>query len=357
MSRAVLLLEDGRTFAGRSFGADGEAAAEIVFNTSMTGYQEILTDPSYAGQLVVMTVPHIGNYGINPDDDESGAPRAVGFAVREHCPVPSSHRSKGDIATYLREHGLLGIDDIDTRALTRHLRTRGAMMGIISTRDFDEKSLAEKLRGTPGMAGRDLVPLVTCKAPYEWSAEGDVPIVVIDCGVKRRTLHRLTQLGGRVTVVPAATSAAEILERKPRGVLVSNGPGDPAAVTYAIAAVRELLGKVPVFGICLGHQILGLALGGRTYKLKFGHRGGNQPVRDLRTGNVCVSSHNHGFAVDMSSLDKNAVEPWFVNLNDQTNEGLRADSLRAASVQFHPEAAPGPDDCRYLFADWMSCLR
>jgi carbamoyl-phosphate synthase small subunit len=356
LSRALLVLEDGRTFAGRSFGADGESTAEIVFNTSMTGYQEILTDPSYAGQLVVMTVPHVGNYGINPDDDESGRPRAVGFAVREHCPVPSSYRSQGDLATYLREHGLLGIDEIDTRALTRHLRTRGAMMGIVSTRDLDERSLREKLRGAPGMAGQDLVPLVSCKAPYEWSTEGSLPIIVVDCGIKRRTLHRLAQLGGRVTVVPATMSAAEILERKPRGVLISNGPGDPAAVTYTIETIRGLLGKVPVFGICLGHQLLGLALGAKTYKLKFGHRGGNQPVRDLRTDRVHVSSHNHGFAVDMASLDAGLAEPWFVNLNDGTNEGLRCKHVSASSVQFHPEAAPGPDDCRYLFEDWIKVL-
>ena len=370
MKRALLVLEDGRAFAGRSFGAEGEATAEVVFNTSMTGYQEILTDPSYAGQLVVMTVPHVGNYGVNEEDVESARPQAVGFALRECCPTPSNYRSTGDLAGYLRGSGLLGIDDIDTRALTRHLRTRGAMMGIVSTTDLDEKRLHAKLKDVPGMAGRDLVPKVSCAAAYDFqcpvpSAQctmpsektQTIPITVIDCGVKRSTLRYLTSLGGRVTVVPATTSAAEILERKPAGVLVSNGPGDPAAVTYTIEAIRGLLGKVPLFGICLGHQLLGLALGGKTYKLKFGHRGGNQPVKDLRTDKVHVSAHNHGFSVDMASFKKGLVEPWFVNLNDATNEGLRCESMRAASVQFHPEAAPGPNDCRYIFTDWLSCLR
>jgi len=353
----MLVLEDGRAFPATSFGADGEASAEVVFNTSMTGYQEILTDPSYAGQLVVMTVPHIGNYGVNPDDEESSGPRAVGFAVRERCPAPSNHRSQGDIARYLKDHGLIGITGLDTRALTRHLRTRGAMMGIVSTRETDPARLHERLRGVPGMAGRDLVPDVTCREPYEWSRDGDVPVVVIDCGIKRSTLRYLASLGARLTVVPARTTADEILARRPRGVLISNGPGDPAAVTYVIATVRALLGKVPLFGICLGHQILGLALGGRTYKLKFGHRGGNQPVKDLRTGRVHISSHNHGFAVDLDSLPASEVEPWFVNLNDQTNEGLRCRTIPAASVQFHPESAPGPSDCRPIFGDWMACLR
>jgi carbamoyl-phosphate synthase small subunit len=357
VKKAQLVLEDGRAFAARSFGADGEAVAEIVFNTSMTGYQEILTDPSYAGQLVVMTVSHVGNYGVNEEDVESAKPQAVGFALRDCCPAPSSWRSKGDLAGYLRQNGLLGIDDLDTRALTRHLRTRGAMMGIVSTTDLDEKRLHEKLKGVPGMAGRDLVPAVSCKEPYDWSTEGDVPIVVVDCGIKRSTLRYLAKLGGRVTVVPATASAAEILERKPRGVLVSNGPGDPAAVTYTIETIRGLLGKVPLFGICLGHQLLALALGGKTYKLKFGHRGGNQPVKDLRTDKVHVSAHNHGFSVDLASLPKADVEPWFVNLNDGTNEGLRHKQIQAASVQFHPEAAPGPNDCRYIFTDWLACLR
>jgi len=363
MSRALLVLEDGRAFPARSFGAPGEVTAEIVFNTSMTGYQEILTDPSYAGQFVVMTVPHVGNYGVTEEDAEcTGGPKAAGFAVRECCPTPSNWRSSGDLSGYLTKHGLVGIEDLDTRALTRHLRTRGVMMGIISTLDLDEASLKAKLAGVKGMAGRDLVPVVSCKAPYEYALPGatkagDLPIVVIDCGVKTNTLRWLTNLGGRVTVVPATTKADEILARKPAGVLVSNGPGDPAVVTYVIDTIKGLLGKVPVFGICLGHQLLSHALGGSTYKLKFGHRGGNQPVKDLRTGRVYIASHNHGFAVDMKSLPKDDVDEWFVNLNDQTNAGIRHKRLQAASVQFHPEAAPGPDDCNELFTEWVGECR
>jgi carbamoyl-phosphate synthase small subunit len=363
VTKATLVLEDGRSFSGRSVGAEGEAVAEVVFNTSMTGYQEILTDPSYQGQLVVMTVPHVGNYGVNRADEESRRPFAAGFVLREACPVPSSHRAQGDLAGYLRANRLLGLDQVDTRALTRHLRVRGAMMGIVSTVEHDEARLLARVRAAPGMAGRDLVPEVTCPEPYEWTEPGpavaaDGPrIVVLDCGVKRSTLRELARLGARVTVVPARTGASEVLALSPAGVLISNGPGDPAAVGYAIETVRGLLGKVPVFGICLGHQILALALGGRTYKLKFGHRGGNQPVRDLATGLVKISSHNHGFSVDATSLPEGECEPWFVNLNDGTNEGLRCRTIPAASVQFHPEAAPGPNDCRYLFADWLGSVR
>jgi carbamoyl-phosphate synthase small subunit len=367
VSEALLVLEDGATFSGRSVGADGEVLAEIVFNTSLTGYQEVLTDPSYAGQAVVMTAPHIGNYGVAAADEESARPRAAAFVVREACPEPSSYRAEGDLIDYLRRWNLVALDRVDTRALTRHLRMRGAQMGILSTRERDEKRLQEKVRAVPGISGRDLVSEVACKEPYEWTegilegagkpiASRGKSVVVIDCGVKRRTLRRLVSLGAKVTVVPASFSARDILALSPSGVLVSNGPGDPAAVTYAIEAVRGLLGKVPLFGICLGHQLLALALGGRTYKLKFGHRGGNQPVRDLRTGRVHISSHNHGFAVDLDSLPAGEVEPWFVNLNDQTNEGLRCRSIPAASVQFHPEAAPGPSDCQFLFEDWIASL-
>jgi carbamoyl-phosphate synthase small subunit len=376
VKKATLVLEDGRSFAGRSFGADGEAIAEVVFNTSMTGYQEVLTDPSYAGQFVVMTVPHVGNYGVTPADEESARPFASGFLLREACPAPSNHRAEGDLPGYMRRHGLLGADGIDTRALTRHLRVRGAMMGIVSSEDHDEARLLAKVKAAPGMTGRDLVPEVSCGEPYEWcepnlrtdasvrkiaagepAAEAGPRIAVIDCGIKRSTLRQLASLGARVTVVPARASAREVLALSPSGVLVSNGPGDPSAVTYVIATVRELLGQVPVFGICLGHQLLALALGARTYKLKFGHRGGNQPVRDLSTGRVLISSHNHGFTVDAATLPAGECEPWFVNLNDQTNEGLRCKSIPAMSVQFHPEAAPGPNDCRYLFSDWMNSLR
>jgi carbamoyl-phosphate synthase small subunit len=325
----------------------------------MTGYQEILTDPSYAEQFVVMTVPHVGNYGVNDDDAESrgNAIMAAGFAVRECCPAPSSWRARGDLAGYLRSQGKIGIDDLDTRALTRHLRTRGVMMGVVSTLDLEEASLRRKLEGVQGMAGRDLVPQVSCKAPYDFSSEGAFKVVVVDCGVKTNTLRILARLGARVTVVPATSSAEEILAHAPAGVLVSNGPGDPAVVTYAIDAIKGLLGKVPVFGICLGHQLLAHALGGRTYKLKFGHRGGNQPVKDLRTGRVFIASHNHGFAVDVKSLPADDVEEWFVNLNDGTNAGIRHKKLSAASVQFHPEAAPGPDDCVPLFDEWIARCR
>ncbi len=370
MAQALLVLEDGRAWAGRSFGAPGEAVAEVVFNTAMTGYQEVLTDPSYKGQLVVMTVPHIGNYGVcGAEDDESAAPQATGFAVRAIAPEPSSFRATdGDIASYFKRHGLLGIEAIDTRALTRHLRMAGAMMGAISTTDLDPESLLRKVNAAPGMAGRDLVPEVTCKAAYEWPVplvplppgEGrgeGIPIVVLDCGLKRNQLRHLAALGCRSTVVPATETAEAILARKPRGVVVSNGPGDPAAVSYAIATVRALLGRVPVLGICLGHQLLGLALGGRTYKLKFGHRGVNQPVKDLRTGRVLITSHNHGFAVDIDSIPAAAAaEPWFVNLCDGTNEGLRCRSVPAWSVQFHPEAAPGPNDAAYLFREFVDSL-
>ncbi len=360
MTEALLVLEDGTTFAGRSIGVDGEVVAEVVFNTSITGYQEILTDPSYAMQAVVMTAPHIGNYGVAAADEESARPFASALIVREACAHPSSWRAEGDLMEYLRRWRLVAMDRADTRALTRHLRVRGAQMGILSTVERDEARLLAKVRAVPGMAGRDLVPEVTCREPYEWTdpapAPGGPRVVVLDCGIKRRTLRRLAALGARVTVVPATASAREILALSPAGVLLSNGPGDPAAVTYAIETVRALLGQVPIFGICLGHQLLGLALGGRTYKLKFGHRGGNQPVRDLRDGRVRISSHNHGFAVDMGSLPAGEVEPWFVNLNDGTNEGLRCKTIPACSVQFHPEAAPGPSDCQYLFEEWIASL-
>ncbi len=374
---ALLVLEDGRAFPGRAFGAEAEAVAEVVFNTSLTGYQEVITDPSYKGQIVVMTEPHIGNYGVCPADGESAGPQCAGLVVRELCRTPSSHRAEGDLDAYLRAASIPGIEGVDTRALTRHLRQVGALMGCLSTVDVEPSSLREKAAAAPKMAGCDLARHVTCGEPYDW-AEGTegvlagrpVPsapagpngasaplVVVVDCGIKRSTLRQLVDLGCRVTVVPALSPAAAILDLSPDGVVVSNGPGDPAATGYAVETVRGLLGKVPVFGICLGHQILGLALGARTFKLKFGHRGGNQPVKDLRTGKVHITSHNHGFAVDPETLPPGVAEPWFVNLNDGTNEGLRADSLRARSVQFHPEAGPGPNDCVPLFTDFVRELK
>jgi carbamoyl-phosphate synthase small subunit len=379
--RALLVLEDGRAFEGRSFGAAGETVAEVVFNTSLTGYQEVLSDPSYKGQIVVMTEPHIGNYGVCAADDESDGPKAAGFAVRELCAVPSSHRAEGDLSAYLRRRSVFGIEGIDTRALTRHLRTAGVLMGVVSTVDLDPARLAAKAAAAPKMAGLALAPDVSCREGYEWTegTEGtgaaeplpawargpglraDCPpgkrVVVHDCGIKRSTLRRLVDLGCKVTVAPFTATAASILDLRPDGVVLSNGPGDPAATTHAVETAKGLLGRVPIFGICLGHQILGLALGARTFKLKFGHRGGNQPVKDLRTGRVYITSHNHGFAVDPTSLPAaSGAEPWFVNLNDGTNEGLRAEGLRASSVQFHPEAAPGPNDCAFLFADFVRAL-
>ncbi|MHC4392246.1 MAG: glutamine-hydrolyzing carbamoyl-phosphate synthase small subunit [Planctomycetota bacterium] len=369
---ALMVLEDGRTFTAKSVGADTEVIAEVVFNTSMTGYQEILTDPSYAGQLVVLTPAHVGNYGINAEDVEARRPHAVGLCARSICRVPSNHRATESLPHYLARHGLLGIYDLDTRALVRHLRDHGSLMGIVSTRDLDPESLKSKLQGVPGMAGKDLVPQVTCEAPFGYvgplpdaalpeaaadAADRPVRVVVLDCGVKRKILGWLRRLGAQVEVVPSTTSAADVLALEPDGVLISNGPGDPAAVTYVIETIRELLGQVPMFGVCLGHQMMSLALGARTYKLKFGHRGGNQPVKNLRTGRVSVAAHNHGFAVDLASLEGTGAEPWFTHLNDNTNSGVRCDERMARSIQFHPEAAPGPNDTCYLFADWIDELR
>lgn len=371
MTAALLVLEDGRAFRGSGFGAEGETIGEVVFSTSLTGYQEVLTDPSYRGQIVVMTAPHVGNYGITAEDEESDGPKVAGFVVRSACAEPSSWRSEEALPGYLLRHEVIGLQAVDTRGLVRHLRTRGTMMGAISTLDLDERSLVAKVRAAPGIVGRDLVSLVSPKEACAWyeppprelrsevrPRPGPGPrVVVLDCGVKRTMLRELCALGCRVTLVPARTSASFVLGLAPDGMLISNGPGDPAAVPYAVETVRGLLGKVPVFGICLGHQLLALALGGRTYKLKFGHRGSNQPVRDLRTGRVYVSAHNHGFSVKLESLPAGEVEPWFVNLNDGTNEGLRCRTIPASSVQFHPEAAPGPNDCRHLLREFVESLR
>lgn len=363
---AILFLEDGRYFHGLSFGSQGESAGELCFNTGMTGYQEILTDPSYCGQIVTMTSPHIGNYGVNPEDVESNQIQVAGFVVKEESVYPSSWRSTQSIGAYLGERGLVGIQGIDTRALTRHLRINGAMNGLISTVDFDPKSLMEKAAAIPPMAGLNLVEKVSCKQslpaeslPLKF-AGGKVnsrsfKVSVLDLGVKWNILRLLKQEGYNVTLHPATTSVEALLNQKPDGVFLSNGPGDPAAVTYAIDTVKKLLGKVPIFGICLGHQILALALGARTYKLKFGHRGLNHPVKRLATGQVEITSQNHGFAVDIDTLPGNVV-PTHVNLSDHTLEGLRCTDIPAFSVQYHPEASPGPHDSRYLFQEFTALM-
>ena len=361
MKRAVLALADGTLFEGRSFGASSETVGEVVFNTSMFGYQEILTDPSYVGQIVTMAYPQMGNVGTTSEDDESGRPHAVGMIVREYS-EPSNWRSKESLDSYLARSGVGGIEGLDTRRLVRHLRTHGSQMGVIGTGEVSAKALVEKAKKAPGMEGMDLATGISTKTVYEWSkatpnvlngpAKSAAPsrfrVVAVDYGLKKAMLQFLVDVGCHVTVVPAWTSASEILARKPDGVFLTNGPGDPAAVKGADKTVAELIGKVPVFGICLGHQILALALGGKTWKMKFGHRGANQPVKDLKTGKVEITAQNHGFAVDASSLAGRA-EVTHLNLNDSTVEGLVVPGARAFSVQYHPEASPGPHDARYLF--------
>ena len=367
--RALLVLADGRVFRGEALGAPGESHGEVVFNTSMTGYQEILTDPSYRGQVVCMTYPLIGNYGINPEDVESRRPWLAGFIVKEACPFPSSWRSRVPLDTYLREHQIVGIQGIDTRALTRHLRDRGAQEGIISTEELDGARLAARARALPGLVGRDLVTEVSVEAPHGWTegpwdlARGYTTppasrftVVAFDSGIKQNILRCLAGLGCDVHVVPADTGAAAVLERKPHGVFLSNGPGDPEAVPYLVETVRALVGKVPIFGICLGNQILGLALGGRTYKLKFGHHGGNHPVKDLETGRVEITAQNHGFAVDPRSVERLGLVETHVNLNDGPSEGMRHRELPIFSVQYHPEASPGPHDAHYLFHRFIDLM-
>lgn len=360
--KAHLALADGTLFEGEAFGADGSTTGEVVFTTGMTGYQEVLTDPSYTGQIVTMTAPEIGNTGINDEDDEavSGRPQVSGFVVRSPSLITSSWRAKGSLDEYLARHGVVAIGGVDTRRLTRLIRDRGAQNGCIGTEPPDV--LVERARSAPSMEGLDLAGRVTPKARYDftedcggWSAlEQSVPgadrprVVAMDFGAKRNIFRCLVQSGFRVTAVPASTSAADILALSPDGIFLSSGPGDPAAVTYAIATIRDLLGKKPIFGICLGHQLLSLALGGRTYKLKFGHRGLNQPVKDLTTGRVEITTQNHGFVVDIDSL-KGHARSTHVHLNDGTSEGLEAPEARAFSVQYHPEAAAGPHDALYLF--------
>jgi len=367
--KAVLLLEDGTFFEGQAFGAAGQRCGEVVFNTSMSGYQEILTDPSYHEQIITMTYPLIGNYGTNPEDWESRKLFVAGFVVKENCPYPSNWRSGATLDEYLQKSGIVGLAGIDTRKLVRHIRTQGAMRGIISSTETDAKKLAQKLQEYPGLVGRDIVKDVTVDKPYPWkdgvvnvlSKDRTAPpakykIVAFDFGIKQNILRLLVSHGCDVTVVPAQTTAKEVLARKPDGVFLSNGPGDPAAVTYAVETVQALLGKVPIFGICLGHQILGLALGGRTYKLKFGHRGANHPVKNLDTGKIEITSQNHGFCVDLDSLAGKDVDLTHMNLNDNTLEGLRCEKLKAFAVQYHPEASPGPHDSQYLFQDFLRLM-
>ncbi|MGH7843550.1 MAG: glutamine-hydrolyzing carbamoyl-phosphate synthase small subunit [Candidatus Binatia bacterium] len=381
--KAVLALADGSVYVGRSFGAEGEAQGEIVFNTSMTGYQEILTDPSYEGQLVAMTYPEIGNVGVNPEDAESRRAFVGGFIVKEYNPVPSSWRSTQPLHEYMKDHGIVGIEGIDTRSLVRHLRDAGAQEAVISTGSKSPEELIEKARRSPGLVGVDLVQKVTCQESYEWNegpwklgqgykqrregptakrkgAKSDFQrprhlVVAYDYGIKFNILRSLAGSGCRVKVVPATTTAEDVLALDPDGIFLSNGPGDPDAVPYARENVGKLIGKKPVFGICLGHQIMALALGGRTYKLKFGHHGGNHPVMDLTTQKVEITTQNHGFAVDPDSL-KGAAEITHVNLNDHTVEGLAHRDYPIFSVQYHPEASPGPHDASYLFRRFIEMI-
>lgn len=359
MSKAILVLEDGRTFVGKSFGADGETFGEMVFNTSMSGYQEILTDPSYAGQIVCMTYPLIGNYGVNTEDVESRRPWVEGFVVREASRVASNFRSTGSLQEYLKENDIVGIEHIDTRALVRHIRDKGAMRAGISTVETDPQLLLNKVLSSPGMANRELASAVTVDGEYDYpAADGEkYHIVAYDFGVKTNSLREFAKFGCRVTVVPADTTADAVLALEPDGIFLSNGPGDPASMTSVVSEIKKLTStQKPMFGICLGHQLIGEAFGGKTYKLKFGHRGGNQPIKDLTTGKIEITSHNHGFAVDADSLPAD-VEVTHINLNDHTVAGLRHKRLPIFSVQYHPESAPGPHDSEYLFERFIEMMK
>ena len=359
MKKAILYLEDGVFFEGQSPFSFTETSGEIVFNTSMTGYQEILTDPSYAGQIIVMTYPLIGNYGVNAEDVESSKVHVAGFVVKEFAKKYSNFRATKSLLTYLEENHILAIEHIDTRALTRHLRMRGAMRGIISTQDFDPKVLAEKMKQVPSMEGSDLVKDVTVKEKYIWagSEKGSFKVAVIDCGVKYNILRILASLDCQVHVFPAQATVQDIEALHPDGLFISNGPGDPAAVDYVVQTTKHFIGQLPIFGICLGHQILGLALGGKTYKLKFGHRGANHPVKDLKENKIAITSQNHGFCVAIHSLKSYDIEINHMNLNDKTVEGLSHKKYPLFYVQYHPEASPGPHDAVYLFKKFISMMK
>ncbi|MBW1849973.1 MAG: glutamine-hydrolyzing carbamoyl-phosphate synthase small subunit [Deltaproteobacteria bacterium] len=373
--KALLALEDGTIFKGHSFTGHCEAAGEVVFNTSMSGYQEILTDPSYCGQMVTMTYPLIGSYGINDQDVESNKIQVKALLIKEYQGFPSNWRSQRSLADYLESNGIPGIEGLDTRALTRHIRLQGAMKAALSTKDLNTDSMVEKARQSPDMEGRDLVKEVTCQRPmlwqngrpvlleggldqFEWPDKpGAFRVVAIDFGVKYNILRSLEGRGCTILQVPANVDSASIERLEPHGLFLSNGPGDPAAVTYAVETIRKQIGRRPIFGICLGHQLTGLALGGKTFKLKFGHRGGNQPVKDLGTGKVEITSQNHGFCVDMASLNNPDIELSHVNLNDKTLEGLIHKKIPLFSVQYHPEASPGPHDASYLFDRYLDMMR
>lgn len=372
--KALLALEDGTLFKGRSFTGACEAVGEVVFNTSMSGYQEILTDPSYSGQMVTMTYPLIGNYGINDQDTESGKIQVKAFLVKEYQEFPSNWRSQQSLADYLRAGNIPGLEGIDTRALTRHIRLAGAMRAALSTQDLDPESLVEKARQSPFMEGADLVHGVTCQEPmlwqdgrpvnlemgldqFQWPDEpGKWRVIAVDYGVKYNILRSLEGRGCTILVVPASLDSKTINKLEPQGLFLSNGPGDPAAVTYAVETIKDQMGRRPIFGICLGHQLIGLALGGKTYKLKFGHRGANQPVKDLKTGKVEITSQNHGFCVDIKSLNEPDIELSHINLNDRTLEGITHKKIPLFSVQYHPEASPGPHDATYLFDRFIKMM-
>jgi len=360
--RAMIAIEDGTVFEGTSFGVSGERTGEMVFNTGMAGYQEVLTDPSYKGQMVVMTAPQIGNYGIHPEASESGAIQMDAFIVREHSRIPSHWESREGLGEFLVRHNCMGVEGVDTRALTLRLREEGAMRAVVSTTDVDRTSLVAKARNAPSLIGRDLVREVTgqdldfFKGIKEVSSRNDLHVVVYDFGVKRNIIRYLVHAGCRVSIVRADTKASEVLAMHPDGIMLSNGPGDPEGIPYVIAEVANLIGKVPIFGICLGHQIIGLALGGRSYKLKFGHHGVNHPVRDMKTGRVLITVQNHGFCIDPESIDLKSLTTTHMNLNDQTLEGIAVPDQFIMCVQFHPEAAPGPHDALGLFGEFVDMM-